>query len=99
MSEWIKCSEKLPAHDAYVLGLEKGFVVVFYDDGSKKWKCEEWIERKIEYWMEIPTPPYQEAFSVSGEEHSWPGSCNKDMLKVPCFDIGSLFKERKENDL
>ncbi|WP_411750023.1 DUF551 domain-containing protein [Serratia marcescens] len=68
MSEWIKCSERMPRHGETVLFTSNGRVMAgTYDDGRYlqrpvgKWK---WLGRvyslPVTHWMPLPAAPNPE---------------------------------------
>jgi Protein of unknown function (DUF551) len=61
LSEWIKCSDRLPEHDDFVLFWDNGFYIGWLkrtDRNSKfVWLDEEWTHHNPTHWMPLPSPP------------------------------------------
>jgi len=65
MSDWIKCSERMPPSGVAVLvykgksnGEVKPILMTFGTDGSKKWMwADKYYPEHITHWMLLPQPP------------------------------------------
>lgn len=63
MSEWIKCSERMPAPNQTVLTHKKGYGHLFVVHKNNPIRPWEWIDgdtchMKITHWMPLPPPPH-----------------------------------------
>jgi hypothetical protein len=52
MTEWIKCSDRLPEKEDYYLCYDhfKNFKIYFFYPNH-------WIDRNVSHWQELPEPP------------------------------------------
>ncbi len=61
MTEWIKCSEKLPDNDDYVLGICNDTIGIYTFDKEDQYWDHEFLSCisgfNVKYWMPLPKPP------------------------------------------
>lgn len=63
MGEWIKCTDKYPAHLQWVLAYAKfpSWEVIYWDNNVEKWRDEflgkSYQKEMFSHWQPLPSPP------------------------------------------